>query len=209
MTDAGRPADEVAAGDMAADDGAPDDAAPDDLGPSGAAGGATVAGRSPWPLLAGIGLVVVAIDQVTKWWAVDRLGDGSRIGLFWTAQFRLVRNDGAAFSLGSGLTPLISIAALAISVAVVVAAHRLADQPRVVAALGLVLGGAVGNLIDRFLRPGDGFLAGHVIDFIDFQWYPVFNVADIGVVCGGILVVLLLRPRNVDDDERAQPTVER
>ncbi|MEM7288554.1 MAG: signal peptidase II [Actinomycetota bacterium] len=149
--------------------------------------------RSPWPLLAGIGLVVVIIDQITKWWAVEELDGGRRIELFWTAQFRLVRNDGAAFSLGSGLTPLISIAAMAISIAVIVAARRLADQPRVVAALGLVLGGAVGNLIDRFFRPGDGFLAGHVIDFIDFQWYPVFNVADIGVVCGGILVVLLLR----------------
>lgn len=164
--------------------------------------------RSPWPLLAGIGLVVIVIDQVTKWWAVEELDGGRRIELFWTAQFKLVRNDGAAFSLGSGLTPFIAVAAMAITVAVIVAAHRLADQPRVVGALGLVLGGAVGNLIDRFFRPGDGFLGGHVIDFIDFQWYPVFNVADIGVVCGGILVVLLLRSTMTGDEEPGTQTAD-
>ena len=74
--------------------------------------------------------------------------------------------------------------------------------------LGLVLGGAVGNLIDRFFRPGDGFLAGHVIDFIDFQWYPVFNIADIGVVCGGILVVLLLRKTMTGDEEPETQTAD-
>ncbi len=158
---------------------------------------------SPWPRLLGVGIVVLLIDQITKWWAVEELEGGRTIELFWTAQFRLIRNDGAAFSIGSGLTPFISIAAIGISIAVVVWARRLADQPRVVAALGLVLGGAVGNLVDRFFRPGDGFLAGHVIDFIDFQWYPVFNVADIGVVCGGILVVLLVRSQFVEDEEPA------
>ena len=178
-----------------------------DSGPTGD-GPADGGVRSPWPLLAGIGLVVIVIDQLTKWWAVAELDGGRRIELFWTAQFRLVRNDGAAFSLGSGLTPLISIAAMAITVAVIVAAHRFADQPRVVGALGLVLGGAVGNLIDRFFRPGDGFLAGHVIDFIDFQWYPVFNIADIGVVCGGILVVLLLRKTMTGDEEPETQTAD-
>lgn len=157
--------------------------------------------RSPWLPLLGVGAVLLVLDQLTKWWAVEALEGGRTIDLFWTARFRLIRNDGAAFSLGSGLTPLISIAAIGISVAVVLWARRLADQPRAVAALGLVLGGAVGNLVDRFFRPGDGFLAGHVIDFIDFQWYPVFNVADMGVVCGGILVVLLLRSHFVEAEE--------
>jgi signal peptidase II len=56
--------------------------------------------------------------------------------------------------------------------------------------LGLVLGGALGNLADRVFRDGSGFLGGAVIDFIDLQWWPVFNVADIAVTVGGVLLVL-------------------
>ena len=150
-------------------------------------------GATPWRLLFGVGAVVLLIDQVTKAWAVSELEGGRTIELFWTLQFRLVRNDGAAFSLGSGMTQLIAVAAIAITVAVLWFARGLGHQPKVIAALGLVLGGAVGNIIDRLFREGDGFLGGYVIDFIDFQWYPVFNVADMGVVCGGILVVLFYR----------------
>lgn len=181
---------------------ASDDASPGDLvtdsGPGAADAGdgeppARPPAAPPWRLLFGIGAVVLVIDQVTKAWAASQLDGGRTIELFWTAQFRLVRNDGAAFSFGSGLTQFIAVAAIAITAAVIWFARGLGDQPKVVGALGLVLGGAVGNIIDRLFRSGDGFLGGHVVDFIDFQWYPVFNVADIGVVCGGILVVLLYR----------------
>jgi signal peptidase II len=58
-------------------------------------------------------------------------------------------------------------------------------------AVGLVLGGALGNLVDRVLRDGSGFLGGAVVDFIDAQWWPVFNVADIAVSVGGVLLVLV------------------
>lgn len=139
-----------------------------------------------------IGALVVAVDQLVKWWAVERLGDGDVIELFWTARFRLVRNDGAAFGLGTSITPVITIAATIISVAVIVYGAGVRRRG-VAVALGAVLGGAVGNVIDRFVRPGDGFLRGAVIDYIDFQWWPVFNIADIAIVCGGFALVLLLR----------------
>ena len=153
------------------------------------------------PLLFSIATVVVALDHLTKWWAVETLDDGRVIDVVWTARFNLVHNDGAAFSLGSGITPLIAIAAMAVSVGLVFAARRV-DHRGAVAAMGLILGGAVGNVIDRFVRPGDGFLRGRVVDFIDFQWWPVFNIADIGVVVGGFLLVLLLS-ESPDDAEGA------
>jgi signal peptidase II len=131
-----------------------------------------------------------------KWWAVERLGDGEVIELFWTAQFRLVRNDGAAFGLGTSITPVITIAATTISIAVILYG-RSVRRTSVAVALGAVLGGAVGNVIDRFLRPGDGFLRGAVIDYIDFQWWPVFNIADIAIVCGGFALVFLLRDEDL------------
>lgn len=134
---------------------------------------------------------MVTLDQLTKWWAVETLDNGRVIDVAWTARFNLVRNDGAAFSVGSGLTRLIAIAAIAVSVALVVAARRVKYRSAV-AAMGLILGGAIGNVIDRFLRSGDGFLRGRVVDFIDFQWWPVFNIADIGVVVGGFLLVWFL-----------------
>ena len=57
--------------------------------------------------------------------------------------------------------------------------------------LGLVLGGALGNLVDRAFREGSGFLGGAVVDFIDLQWWPVFNVADTAVSVGGVLLVFM------------------
>ena len=156
--------------------------------------------NSPLSILFSVAAVVVTLDQLTKWWAVEALDDGRVIDVVWTARFNLVRNDGAAFSLGSGLTPLIAIAAMAVSVALVVAARRVRYRSAV-AAMGLILGGAVGNIIDRFLRSGDGFLRGRVVDFIDFQWWPVFNIADIGVVVGGFLLVWLLSESSDSDHD--------
>jgi signal peptidase II len=57
--------------------------------------------------------------------------------------------------------------------------------------LGIVIGGALGNLVDRAFRAEDGWLSGAVVDFVDVQWWPVFNVADAAVVCGGIALVVL------------------
>ncbi len=162
--------------------------------PGTGASGCSADPRTRLSLLLGVGAAVVVLDQLTKWWAVEALEDGRRIDLVWTARFNLVRNDGAAFSLGSGFAPLIAVIALAVAGAGVVIGRRVERRSTLVA-LGLVLGGAVGNVIDRLLRSGDGFLGGAVVDFIDLQWWPVFNVADMGIVIGGFLLVWLMAER--------------
>jgi signal peptidase II len=137
----------------------------------------------------GTAAVVVALDQLTKWWAENRLERGP-IDLVWTLRLNLVRNPGSAFSIGRSLGPMLGVLAV-IVVLVLVRVGRVVSSLPTAIALGLVLGGAAGNLIDRLFRDGHGFLGGHVIDFIDFQWWPVFNVADMGIVIGGVLLALL------------------
>lgn len=153
-----------------------------------------------------VALVIVVLDQITKQWALSRL-DTDIIEVFWTLQFNLVRNSGSAFSFGSGLGPVLGMLAVVIVVLLVRFGRLVSNLPTAIA-LGLVLGGAVGNLLDRAFRSnGDGFLGGHVVDFIDFQWWPVFNIADIGIVVGGLLLVFVAM--RVPEDEllvnREQP----
>ena len=105
----------------------------------------------------------------------------------WTLRLSLTYNTGTAFSLGLGLGPFIGVAAVLIVVALA-RLGRTVVSPLGVVALGLVMGGAVGNLADRVFRARDGFLDGAVIDFIDLQWWPVFNVADMAIVIGGVLL---------------------
>jgi signal peptidase II len=135
-----------------------------------------------------VAAVVVAIDQLTKAWAVHTLATRD-IDLVWTLRLHLTRNRGAAFSLGFGSGGLIAILAIVV-VFVLMALGRNLDSRIGVVSLGLVLGGALGNLADRAFRDGSGLLGGAVIDFIDLQWWPVFNVADIAVTIGGVLLVL-------------------
>lgn len=131
---------------------------------------------------------VIAIDQLTKTWAVHTLATRD-IDLVWTLRLHLARNRGAAFSLGFGSGGVIAILAIAV-VIVLIAVGRSLDTRIGVLSLGLVLGGALGNLVDRAFRDGTGFLGGAVIDFIDVQWWPVFNVADMAVTIGGVLLVV-------------------
>jgi signal peptidase II len=138
-------------------------------------------------LLIVVAAVALAVDQLTKWWAVERL-PGDPIDVFWTLRLRVTTNTGAAFSLAGGSGPIIALLALAV-VAFLLWQGRAINTRLGAVALGLVLGGALGNLSDRAFR-GDGFLSGGVIDFIDLQWWPIFNVADIAVVVGGGLLVL-------------------
>lgn len=148
-----------------------------------------------------VAAVVLALDQASKAWAVDALADGHEVGIVWTLQLRLVGNTGASFSVGPGLGPWIGLAALVIAVALVLFGPRMPTAAGQVA-VGLVLGGALGNVADRALRDGDGLLGGAVVDFIDLQWWPVFNVADMGVVLGGLLLVWATRdvaPQSDDD----------
>ena len=141
-------------------------------------------------VLLGVAAFVVAVDQLTKWWALVALDDRD-IDLVWTLRLHLIHNTGAAFGLGQGLETVIAVVAL-LFVAVVAWAswggRRLALPP---ALLGMVLGGAVGNLVDRVVRSGDGFLGGAVVDFIDLQWWPVFNAADSAIVVAGIALILI------------------
>ncbi len=140
-----------------------------------------------WPLLLGVAAIALALDQLSKAWAVDRLGDGHVIDLVGSLRLRLTMNYGSAFSLADGRGPLISLLALVV-VAILLRTGRHATRPATAVALGLVLGGAIGNLIDRAFRAGDGFLGGGVVDFIDLQWWPVFNLADSAIVVGAVLL---------------------
>jgi len=144
-------------------------------------------GRARWSLLIGVAVAVYVADQLSKWWAVDTL-DTRTIDVVWTLRFRLALNHGAAFSLSQGRGALISLLALVV-VGVLLRSGRHATRPLAAVALGLVLGGALGNLSDRAFREGEGFLGGGVVDFVDFQWWPIFNVADMGVVCGAVLLI--------------------
>lgn len=148
-------------------------------------------GRSRhWALLLGTAVIVLVLDQLTKWWAVQELA-GRTIDVVGSLRLNLVHNRGGAFSLlgGGGFGPLISVLAIGVVAFLLWQARSMGSRWGAVA-LGLVLGGAVGNLVDRAVR-GDEFLHGAVVDFIDVQWWPVFNVADIGVVVGGILLVVV------------------
>lgn len=140
-----------------------------------------------------VAVVWLALDQLTKWWAVSSLDDRT-VDVVWTLRFQLAVNHGASFSLGTGFGAWIGLLALVV-VGVLVWQGRSVRSRLGAIALGMIVGGALGNVVDRATRSGDGFLGGGVVDFIDLQWWPVFNVADIGVVCGAILLVVsMLRP---------------
>lgn len=151
----------------------------------------TSAGRI-WPgsfsLSSMLGAAVVALDQLTKHWALGRLSDGDVIHVIWTLQFNLAFNSGMAFGRARGLGPVIAVVATLVIVWLLVSFRRASSRLSTVA-VGLVIGGAAGNLVDRVFR-GGSFLRGSVVDFIDFQWFPIFNVADVAINIGGVLLVV-------------------
>ncbi|HEX5947007.1 MAG TPA: signal peptidase II [Acidimicrobiales bacterium] len=159
--------------------------------------------RARWPLLLSVAAFALALDQLSKAWAVERLGNGEIIDLVGSLRLRLTMNFGSAFSLADGRGPLISLLALVV-VAVLLRTGRHATRPTMAVALGLVLGGAIGNLIDRAFREGDGFLGGGVVDFVDLQWWPVFNVADSAIVVGAILLFIAQWREPEPGEERAR-----
>ena len=128
-------------------------------------------------------VVVLALDQITKAIAVGKLEPGEPVELFWTLQLNLIRNAGASFSIGQNLTPVIAV--IAIIASIVIAYLGLVEvNPKIKFLYGVVLGGVLGNVTDRIFRHGDGFLSGQVVDFLDLQWWPIFNVADVALVIG-------------------------
>lgn len=149
-----------------------------------------------------IAAAIVVLDQLTKQWALSALADGP-IDIVWTLRFNLVFNRGMAFSQGQGLGPVIGVLALAVVVVLLVSLRKGAG-PWGTVGVGLVVGGALGNVIDRLFR-GDAWFRGAVVDFIDFQWFPVFNIADMAINMGaGVLIVgTLLGARRAADETPA------
>ena len=142
------------------------------------------------PLTLGVAAGVVLLDQVTKIIAVARLEGEPPIQLIgeWL-QLTFVRNSGAAFSLAGNYTIVISVLAIVVAVAIVRTARTLTNVWWAVV-LGGILGGALGNLIDRIFREPAPF-RGHVVDFLELPNWPVFNVADMALVGSAILAVIL------------------
>jgi signal peptidase II len=129
---------------------------------------------------------VLVVRDVEGRQPVELLG-----GLVW---FSVHRNPGAAWSMATGMTWLLTVVAVVVVVAILRLSAKL-RSPGWAIGLGLVLGGALGNLVDRFLR-SPGPMRGHVVDFVSVfapygEYFPVFNVADSGICVGGLLIVLL------------------
>jgi signal peptidase II len=157
-------------------------------------------------LLLGLAALALTLDVVTKSLVVARLEGGEPLELLGgRLLLRVSRNPGAAFSFAEGATVLFT----AVAVVVVVVILRVSRRLRSVAwalSLGLLLGGASGNLVDRLLRaPGPG--RGAVVDFIDVGFWPSFNVADSAIVTGALLAVLLSM-RGVEIDASARGRAE-
>ncbi len=144
-------------------------------------------------LLVVVAAVVYVLDQVSKFLVVEFLEHEEPLTVVPGALvLTVIRNAGAAFSIGTGMTIVFTVIALAVVVAIVRTARKLHSLPWAIT-LGLLLGGAVGNLTDRIFRWPAPF-QGHVVDFIQVfpvTRFPVFNLADSGIVCGGVLAVFL------------------
>jgi signal peptidase II len=142
-------------------------------------------------VLAGVAIFVLAADIITKALVVAHLSPGYPVHVLGTVlELNLLRNSGAAFSVGTGNTIVFTAIAVAVVIYIVRTARKLQSAAWAVT-LGLLLGGACGNLVDRIFR-APGVFRGDVVDFIEVtRYWPVFNLADSAIVCGGILTVLL------------------
>jgi signal peptidase II len=155
-------------------------------------------------LATAIVLGVVVVDQLSKWWAVHELNDtpinviGDDIG------FALVHNTGSAFSLFQAFTPLLAILAMVVAVILIRTVRKTRDTLLVVG-LSLVLGGALGNLVDRLFR-APGLLKGAVVDFVHVGDFPTFNVADSAITVGAVLIVFWAIRADLREQRRAGTT---
>lgn len=167
-----------------------------------------------------VAALIYAADQLTKLWVVAELPVGQQVpvipGLLW---WQHIRNSGAAFSLGSDFTWIFTVVMAAV-VVFIAATLRKVRHPIWAVGLGLVLGGASGNLTDRLLRE-PSFGQGHVVDFIAVPNFAIFNLADCGVVVGIIVIMVLIlgdrdmtrpahrRPAGTDDQASIESQTER
>ena len=158
-------------------------------------------GPTRLPVLLAVAASVLLADVLSKALAVRELADREPVSLLGgVLTLRLVRNPGAAFGVAQGLTVLFTLVAMIVVVAILRLSRRLRSASWAVA-LGLVLGGAVGNLLDRLFRdPGPG--RGHVVDFLELPRWPVFNLADSAIVCAAVLIVVLTMRGSTYDNDR-------
>lgn len=141
-----------------------------------------------WVVL--IAAAVIALDQATKWWAQQALAGQPPVEVIGTfLRLTFVRNPGGAFSIGTQYTWLFTIVACTVAVAILFYSRKVTSK-RWLVALGVLLGGALGNFVDRLTQP-PGFGQGHVVDWIALPNYPVFNVADMAVVTAAVSIVAL------------------
>ncbi|MDT3398769.1 signal peptidase II [Streptomyces sp. B1866] len=176
------------AGKAAAGPGAEEAAARADRAAAGA--GAGPVGRRRVPVLLAVAAVAYLLDLGSKLLVVARLEHGEPVDILgaWL-RLEVIRNRGAAFGLGEAMTIVFTVIAAVVIGVIARLARKLYSLPWAVA-LGLLLGGAFGNLTDRVFRsPGD--LQGAVVDFIAPAHFAVFNLADSAIVCGGVLIVVL------------------
>ena len=142
-------------------------------------------------MLVGVAAFVLVADIITKALVVAHLREGEPVHVIDNVlMFNLLRNPGAAFSVGTGDTIVFTAIAVAVVIYIVRTARKLHSIGWAIT-LGLLLGGALGNLTDRIFR-APGLFRGNVVDWIEVtRYWPVFNLADSAIVCGGILTVLL------------------
>jgi signal peptidase II len=151
--------------------------------------------RAALAVLIGTAVLAVVVDQVVKELSTKQLVEGEPVEILWgLIHLSLLRNSGAAFSLGSDFTWVFPLVTVVVVTWIVIMAKRLRSLPWALA-LGLVLGGALGNLGDRLFR-APGFLHGHVVDMISVfgpygEYFAVFNIADSCLSVGGVLAVIL------------------
>ncbi len=150
--------------------------------------------------LIGLAIGVYGIDQLTKFWVVNNLELGVSVPVIGDfLQFHFVKNPGAAFSLASGSTWIFSILASAVVVFIIWYSSKLRSKGWALF-LGLLLGGVLGNLSDRFFRE-PGFARGHVVDFISTPWMipAIYNIADMAIVCAmATFIILTFRGIRID-----------
>lgn len=157
--------------------------------------------------LAGAAAVAYLVDQGSKAWAVRALADNDVALVGDLLTLHLTRNPGAAFSMGTEFTVLLTFVAITAVIVILVLARRV-KSPLWGFGLGILLGGVAGNLTDRLLRDPAPF-RGHVIDFLQLPHWPIFNVADMCInVAAGVIVVQTLRGVHLDGtrDEAASTT---
>jgi signal peptidase II len=148
-------------------------------------------GRSwKWTVVfGGVGLVILFLDQLTKSLALAHLTPGEPVDVIGSLlKFNLIRNSGAAFSLGAGYTPYIAAIQITVALGVVYLSRKLGSAGWAVA-FGLLFGGAVGNTLDRIFREPSPF-HGHVVDFLQTPHWAIFNVADMAVTSAAVLLVI-------------------